>query len=103
MSSKPSSKRRFEAVRNAPRLDGAAIRGHRRDRPAPFLGRPMDILIVLLMFSIACVVLSLIAGLIPFARVGARRPAAITLFLGLWVIVQIILVVVVSLLPYLYR
>ena len=63
----------------------------------------MNILIVLLMFSIACVSLSLIAGLIPFARVGARRPAAITLVMGLWVIVQTILVVVVSLLPYLYR
>jgi len=63
----------------------------------------MDILIVLLMFSIACVVLSLIAGLIPFTRVGARRPAAITLFLGLWMIVQTMLVVAVGLLLYFYR
>jgi len=63
----------------------------------------MDILILLLMFSIVCVFLSLIAGLIPFARVGARRPVAITFFLGLWMIVQAMAVVLIGLLLYFSR
>jgi hypothetical protein len=63
----------------------------------------MHILILLLLFSIVCVVLSLIGGLISFARADGRQRDYSTLFMGLRVISQGIAVMLIGLLLFFSR